>query len=179
MVKPRKSVIAIALLVLIVFLVFHFAWIPRTPLRDGPLVIFQDSELSPSLRQHFLEGNFSVVKKAKALPRPVLQVFTEQGGSRFLLADPGEKFEATDVIDDSSLPQKRLIFAGVLNDKCFVHYEQGGIVHIYVLAFFTLTSNDTIEPLWHGYCGPAVNIQDLRSQVLKGECSQSLPRGMR
>jgi hypothetical protein len=48
-----------------------------------------------------------------------------------------------------------------------------------VLAFFRLTSNDTTEPLWRGYCGPAVNIQDLRSQVLKGECSQSLPRGMR
>jgi hypothetical protein len=179
MVKPRKSVIAIALLGLLGFLVLHFGRVPRTPLGDGPLVIFHDSELSPSLRQHFLEGNFTLIKRVKALPRPVLQVFSEQGGSRFLLADPGKKFEATDAIDDSNIPQKRLIFAGVLDDKCFVHYEQGGIAHSYVLALFRLTSNDTIEPLWRGYCGPAANIQDLRSQVAKGQCSQSLPRGMR
>ena len=179
MVKPRKSVIAIALLVLIGFLVFHFGRIPRTPLGDGPLVIFHDSELSTSLRQHFLEGNFTVINKVKALPRPVLQAFTEQGGLRFLLADPGKKFEATDAVDDSSVSRKRLIFAGVLDDRCFVHYEQGGSVHSYVLAFFRLPSSDTIEPLWRGYCGPAANIQDLRSQVLKGECSQPLSRGMR
>src|SRR5215467_2661339 len=177
MVEPRKSVIAVSLLVLLVFLFFYFGRIPRKPLGDTPLIVFPDSELSASLRQHFLEGNFTVITKVKGLPKPVLQVVTELGGSRFVLADPGRRFEARDVMYDSSLPQKRLIFAGVLDDKCFVHYERGGRAFSNVLEFFKLASR-TIEPLWRGYCGHAIDIQDLRAQVLNGRCSRPLPRGM-
>lgn len=152
---------------------------PAKPLGDGPVVEFPSTEISQLARQRFLDGDFTIIRDVKALPKPVLQVFTEQGGSRLLIANPGKKFLATDVIYDSSLPRKRLIFAGVFENKCFVHYEQGGRGRMFILAFFKLTSKESMEPLWRGFCGPAVNIEDLRSRVLKGECSRPAPRGMR
>src|SRR5260370_3153799 len=105
------------------------------------------------------------------IPRPVLRVFTEVGGSRPVMANPGKRFEATDFIVDSSIPRKRLIFAGVSGDRCFVHYEQGGIAHSYLLALFTVTSPATMKPIWRGYCGHAAHIRDLRSELAAG-CSQ-------
>jgi hypothetical protein len=93
-----------------------------------------------------------------------------------LRANPGKRFEATDNILDASVPGIRLIFAGSRDNKCFVHYEQGGLSHSHLLAFFTLTS-DKMKPLWQGYCdGPAANIQELRSKVVNGACSESLYR---
>jgi hypothetical protein len=79
------------------------------------------------------------------------------------MANPDQKFEATDVIQDASVPRKRLIFAGVADNKCFVHYEQGGRAHSYVVEFFGATSTENMKPLWRGHCrAPAANIQDLR-----------------
>jgi hypothetical protein len=119
----------------------------RTPLGDGPVLTFPHSKIPSSAERQFLASDFTIIKDVKALPRPVLQAFTEEGGSRFTLANPGKEFLATDVIDDSSLPRKRLIFAGISGEKCFVHYEQGGIGHSFVLAFFRVTSNDKMEPV--------------------------------
>jgi hypothetical protein len=181
--NTRKSLLtiafAVALLVCAGFLVLRLWKTSSKPLRDGPLIAYPATELSPLARQQFLQGDFKIIKNVDKLPRPVLQAFTEKGGSRVLMANPGRRFLDTDVIDDSSLPQKRLIFAGVLGDKCFVHYEQGGYARINVLAFFRLTSGESMEPLWRSYCGPAASIQDLRSQVLKGQCADPVPQRMR
>lgn len=148
------------------------------PLRDGPHIAYPATALSSSARQQFLEGNFRLIRNVEGLPLAVLRAFTEEGGSRLLMANPGKEFLSTDVIYDSSLPQKRLIFAGVLEDKCFVYYEQGGIGHADILAFFKLTSSESMEPLWRGYCWGATDIQDLRSLVLKNKCFP-VPQNMR
>jgi hypothetical protein len=130
--------------------------------------------ISTSEVQHFIDGDFKQITDVRSLPRPVLAAFTEQGGSRVLMANPGKKFEATDVILDASVPQKRLIFAGVSDNRCFVHFEQGGRAHSYVLAFFTLPSAEKMAPLWQGYCyKPAATIEELHSKLVSGACSQS------
>jgi hypothetical protein len=174
----RKLAAATALifavaLALLGYRLFH-GWIAK-PLGDGPPVIFPSAGLSLSEREKFLAGNFTIIRDTKALPRSILHVYTEQGGTRLLMADPGKNFEATDVISDPSVPRKRLIFAGVSNDKCFVHYEQGGLGHMYLLALFKVSSKEALEPIWRGYCGPAANIQDLRSLVRADQCSSSVP----
>jgi hypothetical protein len=174
--KPAMSLVVAALLIFTGLLIVR-PWKPSEPLRDGPRVTYPVAEFSPLARQQFLEGSFKIIRNVKELPRPVLQVFTEQGGSRLLMANPGEKFLATDFIYDSSLPQKRLIFAGVLDDRCFVHYEQGGIGLASILVFFKFSTKDSIEPLWRGYCGHAADLRELRSQVVKDGCNP-IPQGM-
>jgi hypothetical protein len=130
--------------------------------------------ISTSEVQRFLDGDFKPIADVRSLPLPVLAAFTEQGGSRLLMANPGKKFEAADVILDASVPQKRLIFAGVSDNRCFVHFEQGGRAHSYVLTFFTLPSAEKMTPLWRGYCDkPAANIEELHSKLVSGACSQS------
>jgi hypothetical protein len=145
------------------------------PLGEGPRIQLPAARFSESARRQFLDGDFKIVTDVRALPAPVLQTYTEQGGSRLLMANPGQKFEATDVIQDASVPRERLIFAGVAGDKCFVHYEKGGYAYSYVVEFFGVTSTKSMEPLWGVYCdGPAANIQDLRSQLIHGGCSHPL-----
>ena len=134
-------------------------------LGDAPRIQFPSDGISQLAAERFLEGDFTIITNVKALPTPVLKAFTEEAGSRLLIANPGEKFEATDVISDSSTPRMRLIFAGVGNDKSFVHYEQGG------RGLFKLASASEMEPIWRGYCtGPAHNLAELRSKVTNGEC---------
>jgi hypothetical protein len=167
-VKPRSF-----LLLVIAFLTGAIAVAflrERKSLGEAPPLDFS-SGISKSDRQHFLDGDFTIIKDVRALPGPVLETFTEQGGSRLLMANPGKNFIVGDVIYDSSVPRKRLIFAGVLGEKCFVHYEQGGRAHMYVLTLFDVTTSKAVKPLWRGYCGgPAANIRELRSQLDSGGC---------
>lgn len=148
-------------------------WQNSEPLPRGDGIEYPSQELPRATREQFLEGDFSLMLKVQSLPGPVLRAFTEKGGSRLLMVDPGKKFEATDAITDAALPSERLIFAGVSGDRCFVHYEQGGLGHLYVLALFNVTSTDTIKPVWRGYCrAGATNLAQLRAWLVSGDCSQ-------
>src|SRR5437660_5371856 len=101
------------------------------PLGESRPIQYASGGVLQSARQQFLDGEFTIVKDMRSLPLPVLEVFTEQGGSRLVIANPGENFEATDLIRDSNVPRRRLVFAGLLNDRCFIHYERGGRGHSY------------------------------------------------
>jgi hypothetical protein len=143
----------------------------RKPLGEGQLIHFESTSTPEDTVRQFLDGDFALIKNVESLPRPILKAYTEVGGSRPVLANPGKRFEATDFIVDNSLPRKRLIFAGVSGSRCFIHYEQGGRALSFRVAFFELTSSNTMRALWLGYCGPAKDIVDLRSQVRAG-CSR-------
>jgi hypothetical protein len=169
----KKRVVASVLIVLIALLVggvflLRGGMPRRKPLGEAALIQFQQTAKPDENVKAFLSEDFEIIKGVAALPEPIRKLYTEAGGSRFVLADPGQKFEATDVISDPSLPRKRLIFAGVTGEHCFVHYEQGGFGHSFRLALFELNSPSTVTPLWLGSCGPATNIDALRSQVRDG-----------
>lgn len=121
----------------------------------------------------FLQGTFSLITDVGSLPATVLRTFSQEGISG--IANPGKAFRATDVIYDSSLPSRRLIFGGCSGDRCFVHYEQGGIGLSDVLALFSLTSDGKAQVIWQGYCPGAANTtDDLRGWLRNGRCSQSI-----
>lgn len=142
------------------------------PLGPSPLVDYlPNTRIAQSDVQHFLDADFRIVRDMNALPGYVIKAFTERGGSRLTIANPGKRFEATDVISDESVPRKRLLFAGASGDRSFVFYEQGGIGRFYVLALFQTSSPNAMKPIWQGGCGPATNIDELRSYVSKGQCS--------
>jgi hypothetical protein len=142
-----------------------------TPLGEGPTIEYPSGEVSKSTKEKFLEGDFSIIKSVEALPPAVLRAFTEQGGSRFTMANPGKDFQATDYVLDDTLPFKRLVLAGLSGDRCFVHYEQGGRGHSYVLALFNVTSKDGMKPVWRGNCpARASSMEELRRLLIKGNC---------
>jgi hypothetical protein len=172
----RRPVLTAVFMCIGLFAVGSFSfvyWQESKPLPRGDGIEYPSQAMPKATREQFLQGDFSIILKVKALPGPVLRAFTEEGGSRLLMVDPGKKFEATDAITDAALPSERLIFAGVSGDRCFVHYEQGGFRHSYVLALFNVNSTDTMKPVWRGYCrAGAANLAQLRARLVNGDCSQ-------
>jgi hypothetical protein len=124
--------------------------------------------LSQEQRTHILDGDFSITKNTADLPersKSAFAVVTRE--AKFDMADPGHKFQVTDVIVEKGLPWRRLIFAGSSKDRWFIYYEHGGYAHSYHLAIFS-TSNQ--EFLWCGVGAPGIaDLQQLRSELTKGE----------
>jgi hypothetical protein len=133
------------------------------PFGEGPRTGPSASGFAESSWGHFLDADFKIVTDVNKLPGPVQQaLFEQEGGLRPFMANPKDKFLTGDVIGDVSLPRPRLIFAGVTDDKCFVHFEQGGRGLSYFVDFFGETPNGKMKFLGTDYCpGPAINVQDL------------------
>jgi hypothetical protein len=71
------------------------------------------------------------------------------------LAEPGQKWNATCVITDPTLPGKRFIWAVVGSEYYVVHYERGGIAHTFHILVAKLTKNDAKPTLvWRTVGGP-------------------------
>jgi hypothetical protein len=56
------------------------------------------------------------------------------GAIPVIMAEPGAKFNATDVIIDTSLPGRRMIVAGCAGSLCVVNFECGGIAHVFYVT---------------------------------------------
>src|SRR5262249_31772770 len=85
------------------------------------------TRLSSAEKRHILDGPFVVIDKTQAMPAEVKQAFASMTAAhQFALANPGQRFQDTDVIDKKELPSRRLVFAGVRGGTWFIHYEKGG-----------------------------------------------------
>jgi hypothetical protein len=72
-------------------------------------------------------SRFHEVHSTSDLPSTILALC--DGGGDGKLAEPGQKWNATCVITDPTLPGKRLIWAALGEEYYVVHYERGGIAH--------------------------------------------------
>lgn len=95
--------------------------------------------LSLSQRAHILDGQFTIQKDVNQLPTGLKVQFARLAGEKdFKMANPGEEYQSTDVIMRPGLPRRRLLFAGMSNDKIFIFYEEGGYSHSSHVAVFDL-----------------------------------------
>lgn len=133
---------------------------------------FATPNMGSAERHAFFSADYRIVRKVADLPAGIRKLYTVKGGTRAAIADPGENFEATDNIIDPDLPRRRLIFAGVAQDRAFIHYEEGGIAHSYLVELFRLESPDIAVGLWSAYCGPAKSLEEMKQLVL-GEDRES------
>ena len=98
-------------------------------------------------------SRFHEVRATTNLPPAILALC--DGGGDGKLAEPGQKWNATDVITDPTLPGKRLIWAAVGGEYYVVHYERGGIAHSFHILIARLTKNDAKpKVVWRGVGGP-------------------------
>jgi hypothetical protein len=142
---------------------------PELPPGEPAPIKFIAPNMSSHERQTFLAADYEILQRVSDLPAGIRRLYTVKGESRIAMANPGERFEATDVITDPTLPMRRLIFAGVSQDRVFVHYEEGGIAYSYVVELFRLEPSQTAIGVWRGYCGPAKNLPDLRRLMSAGD----------
>lgn len=128
-------------------------------------------------RDHLLKSDsFERVSDVKDLPEHVKVSFNKiTHDSTFLMANPGEEFQVTDVIEKEGLPDRRLIFAGISTDHCFLHYEMGGIGHAYYVVLFRLKEDKARfvwgASAWEGY----QTLDSLRKAVTSKKFDDSLP----
>jgi hypothetical protein len=83
-------------------------------------------------------ARFHEVHSTNDLPPAIVALCTGDNGR---LADPSQKWNATDVITDPTLPGKRLIWAAVGGEYYVVHYERGGIAHTFHVLVARLVKN--------------------------------------
>src|ERR1035437_7906062 len=89
-------------------------------------------------------SRFREIHAATNLP-PAVFAFCADGSGR--LAEPGQKWEATDIITDAKLPTKRLIWAFTDGDFYVVHYERGGRGHSFHVLVARLKEPKLV---WYG-----------------------------
>jgi hypothetical protein len=93
--------------------------------------------LSKAEKKRVLDGEFRVVRATGEMPLVLKQAFAAATGEQqFALANPGQKYQVTDVVDEPGLPRRRLLFAGESQKSWFIHYEYGGIGHGYAVLVF-------------------------------------------
>ena len=131
------------------------------------------ARLSSTEKQHLLDGPFTRVAKTEAMPANVKLAFANiTGEPSFALANPGERFQVTDVIIDHSLPHRRLVFAGARDEEWVVHYEVGGIGHYYCVVLFKVDSQNHLTFVWGGAGSHgAKDLDQLRKMVAGGQFS--------
>lgn len=97
-------------------------------------------------------ARFHEVHSTRDLPPAIVALRT---GDNNKMADPGQKWNATDAIIDPSLPGKRLIWAAVGGEYYVVHYERGGIAHTFHILVAKLTKDGAkSKPAWRAVGGP-------------------------
>lgn len=108
-------------------------------------------KLSHGEKAHILDRDFSIVKKVDRLPDALKSAFAQLASeSDFKMANPGEKYQETDFISEPGLPWRRLLFAGISNDRYFIHYEKGGMGHSFYVAIFNVSPAGKVSFLWGG-----------------------------
>lgn len=120
-------------------------------------------------RAHVRDERFQVVTSVRGLPLGVREELQRMFGTTAMaIAEPGERFQTTDVITDPTLPIRRLNVAGCSQDHCLVYYERGGIAHTWHAVLFHWTPEGTrVEA---GGTAPAGlrTVEALRDAVLSG-----------
>ena len=97
-------------------------------------------------------SRFHEVHSTSNLPSTIVALCAGDNGR---LADPGQKWNATCVITDPTLPGKRLIWAAVSGEYYVVHYERGGIDHSFHMLVAKLIKNDAKpKVIWRGVGSP-------------------------
>ncbi len=83
------------------------------------------------------------------------------------MAEPGQNWQATDVISGPPLPGRRLIWAATVGDYSVVHYETGGIAHICTALVASLGKGGKPTVLWRRDVGPPLKDYDAFLATLK------------
>jgi hypothetical protein len=136
-------------------LLFHFlfaAGIFAGLLADfaGPVA---EGKLPPDLRKAVLRsGAFHEIQTTKEIPAPIMGLCAQH---RERMAEPGQKWQVTDVITEPNLPIERLIFAATDGVYYVVHYERGGIAHSFEVVVAELPKGQGRPvAVWRGNGGP-------------------------
>lgn len=128
------------------------------------------THLSPSEMQELLSGDCAVVRLPNEIPQAIRNAFATMTREKpFALAEPGARFNATDLIEPN-LPTRRLVFAGACDNRWLIQYEHGGIGKSVALSVMQLNKDESVSFIWgRALHGPAANLNELRNAIKSGD----------
>jgi hypothetical protein len=120
--------------------------------------------------RQLLSGNCTTVVESRKLPDQIKNGFaTITRDKPFALADPGARFNATDVMEPG-LPRRRLVLAGGCDDRWFIEYEHGGIGLSIALMVLRINRDQSVTLLWgRPLREKARNLDELRTALNNAE----------
>ena len=84
------------------------------------------------------------------------------------MADPGGEFNAGDAISPGDKrPSRRLLVAGLSEKYCLIHYERGGVAHVWVIALFKL-AGDKATLVFLSNTAPKASLSEVKAVVESG-----------
>jgi hypothetical protein len=143
--------------------VILFIWIVYHAVALGGI-----TRLSKYDRSHLLvKDTFQVLTSTARIPIDVKSTFAAACRERtFSMADPGQEYQETDVVEDTTLPIRRLLFAAKSADHFLIHYEIGGFAHSYHVLLFRL-KDSVAQFVWGASCEgqPFHDMDELKSAI--------------
>ncbi len=120
-----------------------------------------------ALRDHVRAERFAKAATVSELPAAVREALAALFREPTLdLAEPGARFQATDVVVGPRLPARRLITAGCSADHCLVYYERGGFAHVHQIVLFS--KDDASARFVHGgvAAGGLADLEQVRDALV-------------
>jgi hypothetical protein len=119
----------------------------------------EPGKLSSSDRQHLLAAKeVTPLRTMHEIPAEVVAACKGLGGyGEFKLADPGQPFQATDVITEKNLLGRRLMWAVSFPGYVVIHYESGGIAHSFHVVVVAVDSSRRAHVLWETDARPGTS----------------------
>lgn len=93
-----------------------------------------------NIEREFIDTQFNIVINRDQIRGDVISKLSGKGVP---IANPGEKYNDTDLVD-FSYPSRMILFAGESNDLVFVHYMQGGFVSLSALYLAKFDGNKVL-----------------------------------
>jgi hypothetical protein len=128
-----------------------------------------DAGFTSALRDHVRAERFTPLTSVATLPASVRDALGELfKGKTLEMADPGQPFQATDVMVTPRLPARRLVTAGCSADHCLVYYERGGFAHVHQIVLFDTTA--TTARFVHGgvAAGGLTSLDEVKDALVSG-----------
>jgi hypothetical protein len=109
------------------------------------------TKLPPEAREVLIASVTSakMLRSTRDIPAEVIQACASVAPEReFRLANPGEAFQATDFILDSTLPRRRLQWAARIPGYYLLHYESGGRARSYHVLLVVYDDSRNARVVW-------------------------------
>lgn len=135
------------------------------------------AKLAAADRQHLLQAKDApLVTTMHEIPKEVVEACAAaSSGGGFQFADAGQPFQVTDVVTEKDLPAKRLIWAARIPGYMVVHYESGGIAHVYHVMVVSLDSAKKAHVVWAAGAKPMKSYAEFREALTAGKLDDSIP----
>ena len=128
----------------------------------------ETGRITPADRKRLQASTLRVWTKTAEIPEEVRKAFAALVHQpAFKMAEPTQPFQATDdIAPGPPLPGRRLIFAASDEGLCVIHYERGGIAHVYEIMAFALSKGAPPELAWSALTrGKLEDLEALRRAV--------------